>query len=255
MGIWRLLERAVLRLWGGWGRAWVLTRLQGQAGPLIQADLGHAVRGLHVGQNLVVLGGTGVTQGRSAAMGPPPALVPSAGRGRPGQGIVPSSHQPLLTSPTHPEEALALPPPNSFQPQAAPHPAACPPLRWGACAWRPGGSSITSRSSSLGRAALSTFSSLLSMRFTSESWKLAILNMRARVPKYSVCWDFSTSLYSWKDGHHVCHVRVKERVRASHGTPGPSPTTSFQSPFKGFGVIETLPKARREGTCPLQASR
>lgn len=139
-------------------------------------------------------GGTGVTQGRPAAMGPPPALVPPAGRGRPGQGMVPSSHWPLLTSPTHPEKALALPPPTSFQPQAAPHPAACPPLGWGACAWRPGGSSITSRSSSLGRAALSTFSSLLSMRFTSGSWKLAILNRRARVPKYSVCWDFSTSL-------------------------------------------------------------
>ena len=47
----------MLRLWGRWGWAQVLTRLQGQAGTLIQADLGHAVRGLHVGQNLVVLGG------------------------------------------------------------------------------------------------------------------------------------------------------------------------------------------------------
>lgn len=45
------------------GRAWALTRLHGQAGSLIQAHLGHAVRRLHVGQKLVVLGGgaAGVT--------------------------------------------------------------------------------------------------------------------------------------------------------------------------------------------------
>ena len=105
--------------------------------------------------------------------------------------------------------------PNLFPAPGGSPPGSLPTLGWGACAWRPGGLSITSRSSSLGRAALSTFSSLLSMRFTSESWKLATLNRRARVPKYSVCWDFSTSLYSWKDGHHICRVRVKERVRVS----------------------------------------
>lgn len=55
---------------------------------------------------------------------------------------------------------------------------------------------LYSWSSSLVRAAFSLFCSLLSMRLTVGSWNLAISNKPAWLPKYSECWDFSTSLCS-----------------------------------------------------------
>lgn len=191
VGVGRLLEGAgASRVGQGWW-AWVLTRFQGQAGPLVQAHLGHAVRGLHVGQNLVVLG-AGVTQGRP---------VPRS-HSQPGEAARPRHLplQPLLLSPPPLlPQTLWLPTREPTHPRGGEH----VPGDLGALA-------ITSRSSSSGRAALYRFCSLLSMRFTSGSWKSSILNRRARVPKYSVCWDRSTSLRSWKEGHCACRGRLGE---------------------------------------------
>lgn len=64
------------------GQGWGLTRLQGQAGPLIQAHLGHTVCRLHVGQNLVVLGGQVSPRAGLCALGPTPSTSPR--RGGPG---------------------------------------------------------------------------------------------------------------------------------------------------------------------------
>lgn len=192
-------------------RAWALTGLQGHAGPLIQAHLGRAVRCLHVGQNLVVLGGQ-VSPRAGPRCGPTPSASPTSWE-RAWLRHLPTS----LRFPPSPKEALALP--TNLPPAPILQLPPCRPTHpWGGelALGDLGAPSITSRSSSLGRAALSMFCSLLSIRLIVGSWKLAFLNRRARVPKYSMCWDFSVSLRSWKEGHHICCGRLREGVRVPH---------------------------------------
>lgn len=83
----------------------------------------------------------------------------------------------------------------------------------------------------MGKAALPMSSSLLSMRFTAGSWNFLILNRRARLPKYVMSWDLSTSLRSWKEGRCMC--RGSGGGVASHvelqGPGAPAPSQSLLS--------------------------
>lgn len=174
----------------------MLTRLHRQAGTLIQAHLGHAVCCLHGGQKLIVLGGGGdrCHPGQAHAHGPTLALAPPAGRGGLA-GAPPASDSLLLQRQLW---ALALPLGSPSCPRHSGSPPGWPthPPGWEYVPRDLGALSITSWSSSLVRAAFSLFCSLLSMRLTVGSWNLAISNKPAWLPKYSECWDFSTSLCS-----------------------------------------------------------
>lgn len=139
-------------------------------------------------------GGDRCHPGQAHAHGPTLALAPPAGRGGLA-GAPPASDSLLLQRQLW---ALALPLGSPSCPRHSGSPPGWPthPPGWEYVPRDLGALSITSWSSSLVRAAFSLFCSLLSMRLTVGSWNLVISNKPAWLPKYSECWDFSTSLCS-----------------------------------------------------------